>query len=265
MLITGGSGEIGKEITGIFAPKGIRLLAFEDYLQNKQSSLHPKRLLHLAGRADISRPDTIFKSNIDYLRTVIKRAEQSGVEEFVFFSSVSVYGNQNKENVCETDGIMAPGLYGVSKLMGEQILESSGMKSLCLRLPGVLELGKSTNFLSRMFVRLQENENITVYNADKFFNNFIDIRTLADFVSNLTVSEKFDVINIGNEKKLTIRDIVDLIRNVLNSRSKIEYSDKSMPFFNLSIEKAVSRYDFKPGNARDNIIRWCSQRLAAAE
>ena len=70
---------------------------------------------------------------------------------------------------------------------------------------------------------------------------------------------------IGNEKKLTIRDIVDLIRNVLNSRSKIEYSDKSMPFFNLSIEKAVSRYDFKPGNARDNIIRWCSQRLAAAE
>jgi len=261
MLITGETGEIGTVIKDIFAEKGIRLLAFDDYLKNKLHDQSPQRLLHLAGRADISRPDSILDSNIGYLRTVIGRAELAGVEELIFFSSVSVYGYQDKEDVNETDGMLAPQLYGLSKLMGEKILELSHVKTLCIRLPGVLELRKASNFLSRMFVRLQNNEDIIVYNADKIFNNFIDIHSIADFVSNLTVTEKFDVINIGNEKQLTISEIIELIRSTLNSRSKVVYADKYMPFFNLSIAKATSRYGFKPGNARDNIIRWCSQRL----
>lgn len=246
----------------IFAQKGIKLTAFDEYLKNKQAEQFPKKILHLAGRTDITRPDLILDSNIGYLRTVIEKVELAGVKEFIFFSSVSVYGIQDKEDVSETDGMQTPDLYGLSKLTGEKILELSDVKTICLRLPGVLELRKASNFLSRMFIRLQNNEAITVYNGDKIFNNFIDMWSLADFVSNLTVTEKFDVINIGNDKQLTIREIIELIRSALNSRSKIVYADIDMPFFNLSIAKAMSRYNFKPGNTQDNIIRWCTQRLA---
>ena len=265
MLITGGTGEIGRVIREIFSQKGIRLLAFDDYLKNTQHCPSPRRILHLAGRADLTRPDSILDSNIGYLRTVLDRVEQAGVEEFVFFSSVSVYGSQNKEDVNESDGMLAPQLYGLSKLIDEKILELSDVKAICIRLPGVLELRKATNFLGRIFVSLKNNEDITVYNGDKLFNNFIDIFSLADFVSNLTVTEKFDVINLGNEKQLTIREIIELIRSTLNSRSKVVYADDEKPFFNLSITKAVSRYGFKPGNARDNIIRWCTQKLVEME
>ena len=266
MLITGATGEIGKTISSVFTDRGVRLLPVADLSEKKNyPTAPPKRLLHLAGRSDESRADSIIDSNIGYLTSIIQYAEQFGVEEFIFFSSVSVYGNQNKQDLSETDALAAPGLYGLSKLIGEKILENSGLNVLCLRLPGVLEIGKSTNFLSRTFVRLQKNENITVFNADNKFNNFIDIWNLAEFVAKLTVKKKFDVINLGNLNLLTLRDIINLMRNALNSSSKIEYSDKYMPFFNLSIAKAVSYYDFNPGNARDNIIRWCSQRLAAEE
>jgi len=217
-------------------------------------------LLHIAAKSPPATNDEIINSNIIYLQRVINDAKNIGVKSIIFFSTVSLYGVQNKEWLCENDCINNPSFYGLSKLFGEKYFSECGINTLSLRLPAVLGYRNKTNFLSRIYEKCKQNEEIEINNADKIFNNFISVDSIADLVLNVNIKSGFDAINLASQRELTVKDISDTIVHELNSKSKISIRGNQTNFFNISTKKAELEYGFKPTKAKDTIANWIKER-----
>jgi len=254
-LITGSSGDVGSILYQLYKREGFDILPFDEKIDMKAD-----RILHLAAQSPPANPEDIINSNVIYLQRVADYAARNKINELIFFSAVSVYGKQNKENVAEKDCIVDPDIYGVSKLFGEKLLSETSLNVLCLRLPAVLGLKNKTNFLSRCYAKLKNNEDVELTNQDRPFNNFISIKNIFDFLKNLVFKKKHDVVNLASRKEMTILEIVELMKQAMGSRSNILPLDSKGSFFNISTEKAESEYGFIPHTAKATILKWVKQR-----
>ena len=106
---------------------------------------------------------------------------------------MSIYGEQNKESLLEIDSVNNPSFYGLSKLIGEKYLSDSGIKTISLRLPAILGYKNKTNFLARIYEKCVKNEDIEINNSDRYFNNFISVSSIYDFIQNLNFYHPYQV------------------------------------------------------------------------
>jgi len=109
-------------------------------------------VFHVAGlahqRATDENADMYYKINRDLAIKIAQKAKDNGVNQFVFMSSMSVYGVN--EGVIKADTVPTPTTdYGKSKLQAEEgikALESESFKICILRPPMVYGLGCKGNF-----------------------------------------------------------------------------------------------------------------------
>ncbi len=260
-LLTGERGEIGSFINTHFEQLGIPVMGYEKYCANPEKYGSPGRLIHLAARTSITPPNKLICSNINYLSDVINTCTRLRIKEFIFFSSASVYGQADSESVNESSPIDTSNLYAVSKLFGERLLASStDINSLCLRIPGVLELRKNSNFISRTFNLLQNNREIEIQNGQRIFNHCLPLPVLAKFLVNVKLKDGHDIINLAAPRELTLISILEFVRKQLLSNSIIHDTGDYTPFFNLSIDKAICNYGFDSGNLYSELKQWCQNR-----
>ena len=88
-------------------------------------------VFHVAGIAHVSTDpkmkELYYKVNRDLTIEVAKKAKQSGVKQFIFMSSIIVYGNKVNQNVITADTLPQPSnFYGDSKLQAERGIELLG-------------------------------------------------------------------------------------------------------------------------------------------
>lgn len=113
----------------------------------------------------VSEPLKYYENNITGLINILEYSLKTGIENFVFSSSCTVYGNpKNGSTVDESSEIVkANSPYGNTKIIGEHILDDvcksgANLKTLCLRyfnpigahssgLIGELPIGKPNNLL----------------------------------------------------------------------------------------------------------------------
>lgn len=254
-LITGYKGDVGSILFNLYKE------AKEDIVPlDTTVDINSERIIHLAAKSPPATSDEIIKSNILYLQDIVRYAIRNNIKEIIFFSAVALYGNPTKENLSETDKIERPNLYGVSKLLGEEILKESPINALCLRFPAILCLKNSTNFISRCYLKLKNNNRLELTNPNELFNNFISVESIFRFLTQVKLVEKFDVINLASKKEKTLLEIVTLMKESLNSQSEIEISDKKSNFFNISTQKAEIKYGFVPYSVKDSLEDWIQQR-----
>lgn len=254
-LITGGYGDTGAILYKLFRERGLDIVHFE-----KGKDIQADRVLHLAAKSPPAGTEQIIGSNVLYLQEMVNYAVKNRIKEMVFFSAMSVYGKLDKEDVMEEDCITGTGLYGVSKLMGEEILRNSPLKVVCLRLPAILGHRNTTNFMSRCYMKLRDNEDVELTNAGRQFNNFISVENVFDFLADLKLSKKFDVVNLASKKGMTVLEIVEMMKGILKSKSGIIVKEGKSPFFNISTEKAEIGYSFKPHMSEQSIVEWLKKR-----
>ena len=210
-------------------------------------------LLHLASSIDKNR---IIESNITYLEDVVKYCIKNKIKKFVYFSTVCVYGKQNQLDIDERNGYMDLSLYGSSKLFAEQYLKSiKELDILVLRLPAILTQ-KMDTFIARILENLNNNKDIILTNYDNYFNNFISVEDIAKFVKQYKFEVDYEVINFASNKEQTLKDIVIYLKKILNSKSKIIYSDTSSNYYNISIDKLKNKYSFTPTSYKKSLKGW---------
>jgi UDP-glucose 4-epimerase len=212
--------------------------------------------LHLASKSVFDHPYEITKSNIDLLHKAIDSCYSCEIKNFVFFSAMSVYGNIDKENLSENEPLVAPDLYSVSKFYGELVLKEAPLNVLVLRLPAVLGVRNTSNIFGRTLKKLKNSEKVEISNAEKIFNNFINVEQIAEFLSRYPFDEKYEVVNLASAMGLTLYDVMKLVAELSGSKSEIVNTNEIRNFFNISTEKAETRYGFKPLDAKYAIESW---------
>jgi len=235
VVITGGNGAVGKEIVDEFKKRSISYYHFSDLRNNGLTEIGS--VMHLAARTEPI--EEIINANILFLNNVISFALKNSVKTFIFFSTARVYGDVDLEDVTEDTALkIMNDCYGISKLMGESMLFNNGLQTICLRLPAILTRKKKDHFLWNLLDKLIQNEGITVTNYFKIFNNFIDVPSLIDFLSVCPLNKNFEIYNLACKKVMTLFEIVEYIKQAVNSKSDIIPSDIKRNFFNISTSKA---------------------------
>jgi nucleoside-diphosphate-sugar epimerase len=162
VLVTGGTGFIGVELVRHLREMGFqtRLMVRRPHRAALLSSLDTElvygdlaspssldravegvdTVFHLGGRASFESYRRLKPTILDGSVALAKRAADAGVKQFVFASSLFVYGNQTDPITTDTPTKPEIG-YGVAKLEAEnrlgEIASSSGMGVASIRLPHV--------------------------------------------------------------------------------------------------------------------------------
>jgi nucleoside-diphosphate-sugar epimerase len=251
IAVTGQNGDIGSILLGLGAGSGVEFVSLDNF-PNDSVDL----LVHMAAKSPPTPIGSMIASNIVYTSDVIARASDLGISKALFFSAVSVYGAQAQENITEEASLCEPDYYGATKYLAEKLFAESHIDTICLRLPAVLGYKNKTNIIARLYGKLKNGEQITLFNANRVFNNFIDVESIFKFITTVDITKDFDILNLAARQEVTLYEIALFMKDLLFSDSGIVCLSEPKPFFNISTKKAQEHYGFSPPSPYEILEKW---------
>lgn len=167
--------------------------------------------------------------DIDGIRNVLDLAKNTGVKRVLFSSSSEVYGEpveipQNER----TTPLNSKLPYAIVKNIGEAFLRSYqkeyGLPYTVFRFFNTYGPKQSRDFVVSKFIRAAlANEDITLFGDGLQTRTFcyIDDNTEACLNAFRTGQVVNDVVNIGSDMEITIKDLAAMIIDLTGSRSKV--------------------------------------------
>ena len=283
ILISGSTGFIGSNLIDFFSKKyevyavirslknknlnkSINYLRYSDldkFLKNNSINY----LIHAAAKSPGSdtKIDDYIKSNIELTKFFINKSITYGIKNFIFLSSLSIYGESKKNFIDEKTEIVNPSDYGISKLICEKIIiqNSNKINFSIIRLPGVVGKGSVRNWLTNILADLKSNKEINIYNPNHKFNNIIHVNDLCKFINNLIKLDdlKNDILCISTIERLTIKNIILNLIFLTNSKSKINIKKKKVKSFYIRNSKILKNYNFKPMTTKETLLRFVNDNI----
>jgi nucleoside-diphosphate-sugar epimerase len=225
-------------------------------------------VIHLAATSPAPGVDVaqIVRDNVTGTQALIEAAEHWAAKAFVFFSSLSVYGEVAAGVVDERTAIVNPDAYGASKRLGELLLaeRAERLPSLTIRLPGVVGPGAHRNWVSGVARTLRAGETVRAFHLDAPFNNAAHIADLAALVSRVMERPWMgrDTIVVGARGHITVREAITRLAKGLGVEARIEEIAAAKPSFTLSSERAISRWGYDPMQIGAMIDRYAAELRA---
>jgi len=165
----------------------------------------------------------------DGIRNILDLSKNTGVKRVIFSSSSEVYGEpveipQNEK----TTPLNSKLPYAIVKNIGEAFLRSYhkeyGLDYTIFRFFNTYGPKQSKDFVVAKFLRAAvNNEDITLYGDGMQTRTFCYIDDNLDACLNAYHKGEVmnDVVNIGSDKEFTIKELAQLIIEVVDSKSKI--------------------------------------------
>jgi len=213
-------------------------------------------VFHVAGIAHIKETsdnqDLYYKVNRDLAYETAHKAKQEGVEQFIFLSSMSVYGIEN--GVIDKDTPLKPNsAYGKSKIEAEELinkLQDESFTVVTLRPPMVYGKGCRGNYPRLVGLALKtpifpqvDNKRSMIYidNLSEFVKQLIDNRSGGLFfpqnVEYVNTSEMVKLIAEAHGKRVVMTKLFNPLLRLLN------VSTVNKVFGDLVYEMSMSEYD----------------------
>jgi len=226
-------------------------------------------VIHLAGLSND--PMAAFSPKLNYVLNaagtgiVAQAAKQAGIRKFVFGSTCSVYGLEDKKQVTEKDEPCPSFPYAISKLMGERAL-------LCLTdydfRPVILRKGTVIGRSSRMRFDLVTNtmiktaltQNRIFVNNPKIWRPLLDVADAAQAYIN-ALDADVSVTGIFNvaSANITIGELAKEVSSTLGEfgidvpiETASRHDDRS---YRVSSEKAIKLLNFRPTKSISDSVR----------
>jgi UDP-glucose 4-epimerase len=188
--------------------------------------------------------------NLGGTAAVVAAALRWQCRAFVFFSTVSLYGEVTVPVLDETSPSCHPDAYGMTKLLGERMLaeQAAGLPSLALRLPGLVGPGAQRNWLTRVADSLGRGEPVPAANLDAPFNNAVHVEDLSAFVVNALARDwsGADAVVLGARGTLPIRAVIERLARAMGRTPRIEPVPSTRAAFTLSSAHAMARWGYDP-------------------
>jgi UDP-glucuronate 4-epimerase len=191
-------------------------------------------IVHLAARAGVrpslKEPQLYVETNINGTMNLLELARRHGVKQFVFGSSSSVYGVNEKVPFAEDDPIFNPiSPYAATKAAGELICHTYShlydMRIVCLRFFTVYGARQRPDLAIHKFAKLiSEGKPIPVFGDGSTRRDYTYID---DIISGVRAAidydqTKYEVINLGESRTVELRELISLIENELGTRAEID-------------------------------------------
>jgi len=232
LLITGSSGFVGSYFINKYKEK-YRIKSFS-FLKDDISTLecggidvilHLSALVHQMGGAS---KDEYERVNVTQTLELARKAIESGVGQFVFMSTVKVYGEES-ESVYTEDSICRPeDEYGKSKLKAENELlelEDDSFKVSIIRTPIVYGYGVKANIKS--LVSLVDRVPLLPFGAIENRRSMIYIGNLCHLVDVVIEQGRAGVFLASDDEPLSTTRLCELIAYGLGKRVYLV----KVPFF----------------------------------
>lgn len=225
VLITGKSGYIAsklvKELENIHDVDSISLRG-EEWLERDFSSVDV--LIHTAGIAHVSykKSESNIYDEVNHLLTikVAEKAKQAGVKQFIFMSSMLVYGeSQSKIDFIDENTLPQPTTpYGNSKYHAEKgllALQDDSFKVVIIRLPMVYGPNNQGNYpkLSKVANRLP------IFIKVRNVRSMIYVGHVTRFLMRLIERQTSGVYYPQNNDIVSTSDLVIMIRKVQGKKT----------------------------------------------
>ena len=190
-------------------------------------------VIHLAARAgvrpSIDDPASYVSVNVDGTARLLEACRRHEVPRFVFGSSSSVYGNNEKVPFGEDDPVDRPiSPYAATKRAGELLAHTYhhlfGLKVACLRFFTVYGPRQRPDLAIRKFAQLvADGREIPVYGDGTTGRDYTYVADIVDgILLALEHAEGYHVWNLGGSHPVLLNDLVERIGRGLGETPKIK-------------------------------------------
>ena len=280
VLVTGGSGFVGREVVKQLQRKGYAVTVLDiaekpdDFVNVKYirgdiqnaakcviASAGQDYVIHLAAKPRIPEsfinPDDYFDINVTGTRNVLTAASAVGIRKFVYCSSSSIYGNNPAPHkpYHKSDPL---NYYAMTKLFGEHMCRQyKNMFDLNYNIlrfftvygpeqPGCDDKG----LMIAKFGRLaREGKPVTVHGDGELKRDYIHVSDVAKgVIASMESKVKSEVFNIGTGTNISVNSVVDILRETFPDVT-VENVEKPKGYANetlADISKAKKLLDWKP-------------------
>jgi len=191
-------------------------------------------IVHLAAkagvRASIAEPLLYSDVNINGTMFLLEAANKHKVGKFIFASSSSVYGNNEKVPFSEDDNVDFPiSPYAATKKACELICHTYhhlyGIDITCLRFFTVYGPRQRPDLAIHKFSKLIEQDKpIPVYGDGSMMRDFTYIDDIIEgTVAAMNNCEGFNIYNLGESRPITVNDLIAAIEKALGKKAIRKY------------------------------------------
>jgi UDP-glucose 4-epimerase len=277
ILITGGSGFIGRNLCAFLKAHGHQVTSFDLKENTLKGILHIKgdvrdaelvkgicqghdAIVHLAAQvsapASIDKPEETMAINVEGSRNVLEGAKKGGVKRVVLASSAAVYGEKPTTPTRETTALAPMTPYAESKIKMEELATeyvSATLTTCCLRFfnvygPGQDPRSQYAAVIPAFITRALHGETLAIYGDGSQTRDFIFIEDLCRAIE-LALEKGAGAINLATGKKTNITELAEQIILLTGSSSTIthEAARDGDPQESLAdIAKAKEELGFEP-------------------
>ena len=295
VLVTGGAGFIGSHLVARLLAEGQwRVTVVDDFndfydpaLKRRNVSAHLGReefalqeadirdratldevfkgakfdvVVHLAARAGVrpslAEPMLYTETNIGGTLNLLELARAHGVRQFVFGSSSSVYGENEKVPFAEEDPVNKPiSPYAATKAAGELLCHTYshlfGLRCVCLRFFTVYGARQRPDLAIHKFARLiSEGKPIPVFGNGTTRRDYTYVDDIVAGVRAAMEYEAsdYEVINLGGSRTVELRELIALLERELGREARIDRQpaqpgDVPRTFADVSKARRLLGYD----------------------
>jgi UDP-glucuronate 4-epimerase len=294
VLVTGGAGFIGSHLTRRLLARGDRVTAldsFNDFYDPalKRANVEPFRaepgyrlvagdirdaglveslfagggftaVVHLAARAGVrpSLAEPVLYEDVNCIGTLrlLEAARRHGPETFVFGSSSSVYGINEKVPFAEDDPVDRPiSPYATTKRTGELLCFNYhhlyGLKTACLRFFTVYGPAQRPEMAIHKFTDLlARGRAVPMFGDGGSRRDYTYIDDIIDgVVATLDLAPGFEILNLGGADTTSLSDLVRWIAEELGVEPRIEHlppQPGDVPITYADVAKAERLLGYSP-------------------
>ena len=277
-LVTGGAGFIGSHLVDRLINRGDQVTVIDNFRTGRYEFVNSKAKLinhdigdtkhlreffeniddvyHLAANADVRNgwvdPRRDFEFNLERTLSVAELSANANVENFIFSSTGSIYGEAKTIPTPENYSIdRQTSLYAASKYSSESFLgayaEADKFKVTVLRFVSILGPRYTHGHVYDFIRKLKENPaTLSVLGDGTQTKSYLHVTDCVNALTNLRSKRGFEIYNIGQTDTLSVKRSIEIITETLNLRPEISYEESRQgwigdnPFILLDTSKAHS-------------------------
>jgi UDP-glucuronate 4-epimerase len=294
ILVTGGAGFIGSHLCERLLSDGVKVICLDNFdsfydpnikiknaeeVKKKAPQLfelvtgdirNPDHLrevfrkypidlvVHLAARAGVrpSISDPLLYQDVNIRGTIVllESCKAHGIKNFIFASSSSVYGENQRVPFTEEDLDIQPiSPYGATKRAGELLSYSYhhlfGFNIACLIIFTAYGPRQRPEMAIHKFARLiDQGEKIPIYGDGSSRRDYTYIDDLIDGILGVIRHHKgFEIYNLGESQTTSLKELIRLIEEAMGKKARLEMlapqpGDVSVTYADITKAKRMLKY-----------------------